>query len=116
MNRPLPSSILFICDFEPGFSGLKHHTTGVGGTEAMVVVLSEALAARGIAVTVATRLERSECERVVYQPIGSARPRDADVTVLVKRWSEVAIEAGPPRVFFSTGGPRPHPPKFFPRP
>lgn len=102
MNRSLPSSILFICDFEPGFSGSKHHTTGVGGTEAMVVVLAEALAARGIAVTVATPLERSDCERVVYQPIGSARPRDADVTVLVKRWSDAAIEAGPARVFLAT--------------
>jgi glycosyltransferase involved in cell wall biosynthesis len=112
MNRPLPSSILFICDFEPGFCGLKHHTTGVGGTEAMVVVLSEALAARGITVTVATRLERSECERVVYQPIGSARPRDADVTVLVKRWSEAAIEAGPVRVFLASDVHVPDPEMF----
>jgi glycosyltransferase involved in cell wall biosynthesis len=102
MSGTPPSSILFICDFEPGFSGSKHHSTGVGGTEAMVVVLSEALAARGIAVTVATHLDRPERDRVVYQPIGEARPRDAEVTVLVKRWSDVAMDAGPVRVFLAT--------------
>ena len=38
--------------FAPGFSGAKHHGSGVGGTEALVVVLAEELASRGIAVTV----------------------------------------------------------------
>jgi glycosyltransferase involved in cell wall biosynthesis len=102
MRGASPSSILFLCDFEPGFSGSKHHTTGVGGTEAMVVVLSEALVNRGIAVTVATRQERPEGDRVVYQPIDAARPREADVTVLVKRWSDAATQAGAMRVFLAT--------------
>ncbi len=43
MTTDRPSSILFICDFAPGFSGAKHHDTGVGGTEALVVVLAERL-------------------------------------------------------------------------
>jgi len=95
-------SILFICDFEPGFSGTKHHTTGVGGTEAMVVVLSEGLAARRVSVTVATRVDGEECNGVRYRSLGTARPREADVTVLVKQWSDTARDAGSDRVFLAT--------------
>jgi glycosyltransferase involved in cell wall biosynthesis len=98
---PLPS-ILFICDFEPGFSGRTHHTTGVGGTEAMIVVLSEALAARGLNVTVATRVDGEDCNGVRYRSLGTARPREADVTVLVKQWSDTARDAGSERVFLAT--------------
>jgi glycosyltransferase involved in cell wall biosynthesis len=101
MTGGCPSSILFICDFGPGFSATKHHTSGVGGTEAMVVVLSEALAARGVNVTVATRIDREDCNGVRFQPVETARPR-ADVTVLVKQWSEAARGTGPVRVFFAT--------------
>lgn len=97
-----PSSVLFICDFDPGFSGTKHHASGVGGTEAMVVVLSEALAARGVNVTVATRVDLEDCNGVRFEPVGTARPRAADVTVLVKQWSEAARNAGPVRVFLAT--------------
>ena len=81
MTVGFPSSILFICDFDPGFSGRKHHTSGVGGTEAMIVVLSEALAAGGVKVTVATRIDCEDCNGVRFQPVATARPRDADVTV-----------------------------------
>ncbi len=95
-------SILFICDFEPGFSGAKHHGSGVGGTEALVVVLAETLAARGLAVTVAARIEHEERDAVRYQPLTVARPREADVTVIVKRWSPVAADAGRVRVFLAT--------------
>jgi glycosyltransferase involved in cell wall biosynthesis len=102
MTPDRPSSILFICDFDPGFSGRKHHTVGVGGTEAMVVVLSEALAARGVSVTVAARIGREDCNGVRYQPVETARPREADVTVLVKQWSETAADAGLMRVFLAT--------------
>lgn len=102
MTQDLPSTILFICDFDPGFSGTKHHTVGVGGTEAMVVVLAEALAARGMHVTVATRINHESRDSVRYQPIGDARPREADVTVLVKRWSDAAAGAGAVRVFVAT--------------
>ncbi len=110
MTGGLPSSILFICDFDPGFSGRKHHTSGVGGTEAMVVVLSEALAARGVNVTVATRIDGEDCNGVRFQPVAMARPRDADVTVLVKQWSEAARDAGLVRVFLATDVHVPDPP------
>jgi len=102
MTRDRPSSILFICDFDPGFSGRKHHTIGVGGTEAMVVVLSEALAARGVNVAVATHIDREECNGVHYQSIAAARSSEADVTVLVKRWSDAAANARRVRVFLAT--------------
>jgi len=102
MSRGDPSSILFICDFDPGFTATKHRTTGVGGTEAMVVVLSEALAARGLAVSVAARIDRGERDQVGYEPIGHARARDWDVTVLVKQWSDAALDAGPVRVFVAS--------------
>lgn len=103
MTGDRPASVFFVCDFPPGFSGATHHADGVGGTEALVVVLAETLAARGIAVTVATRTPRESRDcGVSYVPIASARPRDAAVTVLVKRWSEVAAGAGPLRVFLAT--------------
>jgi hypothetical protein len=103
MTGDRPSSIFFVCDFPPGFSGAKHHSVGVGGTEALVVVLAETLAARGITVTVATRIpgESRDCG-VSYVPINAARPGDAGVTVLVKRWSEAAVGAGPVRFFLAT--------------
>jgi len=103
MSGERPSSISFICDFAPGFSGAIHHDTGVGGTEALVVVLAETLAARGITVTVATPIDHERCDRSVrYQPLSAFRPREAAVTVLVKRWSSAATEAGPVRVFLAT--------------
>jgi glycosyltransferase involved in cell wall biosynthesis len=102
MTRDLPSTILFICDFDPGFSGTKHHTVGVGGTEAMVVVLAEALAARGLAVTVATRINHESRDSVRYQPIGEARWPQPDVTVLVKQWSDAAVDARGTRVFLAS--------------
>lgn len=103
MSAARPSSILFICDFAPGFSGAKHRETGVGGTEALVVVLAETLATFGVPVTVATRLDSERCERGVrYQPIGLARPREAAVSVLVKQWSSAAPDAGPVRMFLAT--------------
>ena len=102
MTPDSPSTILFICDFDPGFSGTKHHTVGVGGTEAMVVVLAEALAARGLTVTVATRINHESRDSVRYQPIGEARWHQPDVTVLVKQWSDAAAEARGMRVFLAS--------------
>ena len=103
MNDARPSSILFICDFAPGFSGARHHDAGVGGTEALVVVLAETLAAMGITVTVATPITQECCDRGVrYQPVSASRPREAAVTVLVKQWSDVADAAGAMRVFLAT--------------
>ena len=37
-----------------------------------------------------------------YVPISAARPREADATVVVKQWSDVASEAGPVRLFLAT--------------
>ena len=102
MTADQPHSILFVCDFDPGFSGTKHHTLGVGGTEAMVVVLSEALAARGIDVTVATRSAAEEHNRVHYERIHAPRAHDPDVTVLVKQWSDAVGTARSERVFLAT--------------
>jgi hypothetical protein len=103
MRGELPTSVIFICDFPPGFNGAKHHGEGVGGTEALVVVLAETLAMRGMGVTVAARVSGdSNLHGVSYIPVSSARPRDADVTVLVKRWSEAAAGAGPRRFFLAT--------------
>ena len=98
-----PSSVLFICDFAPGFSGAKHHDTGVGGTEALVVVLAETLAALGLSVTVATHIEEARSDRGVrYEPVLASTPSDAAVTVLVKQWSHAADAAGSVRVFLAT--------------
>ena len=103
MTGELPSSVIFICDFPPGFNGAKHHGEGVGGTEALVVVLAETLAMRGMRVTVAARLSGdSRLHGVSYIPVSSARPHEADVTVLVKRWSEAAAGARSRRFFLAT--------------
>jgi len=103
MTAGPPASVVFICDFPPGFTGAKHHGEGVGGTEALIVVLAEVLTARGIGVTVATQIsDASGFRGVSYVPVSSVPPRDADVTVLVKRWSETAAGAGPIRCFLAT--------------
>jgi hypothetical protein len=102
MTGALPASILFICDFPPGFTGATHHEDGVGGTEALVVVLAEALARRGIDVSVAAQLSTASSFRgVSYVPVDPP-PRHAQVTVLVKRWSAAAAAAAAPRVFLAT--------------
>jgi len=98
-----PASVIFICDFPPGFTGAKHQGEGVGGTEALVVVLAETLALRGIGVTVAARVaDASSLRGVSYIPVSAARPHEAGVTVLVKRWSEAAAGAGSRRFFLAT--------------
>src|SRR5206468_4006966 len=103
MTRALPSSVIFICDFPPGFTGAKHQGEGVGGTEALVVVLAETLAIRGMSVTVAARVSGASSLRgVSYIPVSAARPHEADITVLVKRWSEAAAGAGSRRFFLAT--------------
>jgi hypothetical protein len=102
MSAASPASILFICDFPPGFSGAAHHTSGVGGTEALVVVLAEMLARRGIDVSVAARVSTASSFRgVSYVPVDPP-PRRAEVTVLVKRWSAAAAGAAAPRLFLAT--------------
>ena len=82
MTGALPSSVIFICDFPPGFTGAKHQGEGVGGTEALVVVLAETLAIRGMSVTVAARVSGASSLRgVSYIPVSAARPHEADITV-----------------------------------
>src|SRR4051812_7778326 len=103
MTQAAPASVIFICDFPPGFTGAKHHNEGVGGTEALVVVLAETLAARGIAVTVASQIVAAESIRgVSYVPVGSARPQEAAIAVLIKKWSDSAEAAAPTRFFLAT--------------
>jgi glycosyltransferase involved in cell wall biosynthesis len=98
-----PGSVLFVCDFPPGFTGATHHEGGVGGTEALVVVLAEALAAQHMRVTVAARIDQpSEVRNVCYQPVASARTKAADVTVLIKQWSDAADDAAGVRMFLAT--------------
>ena len=98
-----PASVIFICDFPPGFTGAKHQGFGVGGTEALVAVLAETLAARGIDVTVATRVPHPSTFRgVAYVPVDSARPGGAQAAVLVKRWSDAASAARATRFFLAT--------------
>lgn len=103
MTSHRPASVLFICDFGPGFTGAKHHDAGVGGTEALVVVLAETLSGLGIRVSVATHIDAERCDRGVrYQAVAAARPGEAAVTVLVKQWSHAAADAGPIRIFLAT--------------
>jgi glycosyltransferase involved in cell wall biosynthesis len=103
MTGRTAASVTFICDFPPGFTGANHHGSGVGGTEAMVVVLAEALAANGIAVRVLTRvLDATETAGVRYEPVDPARAPRADAVVLVKRWSDAAAQAAGTRVFVAT--------------
>ena len=103
MNGGPPASVIFICDFPPGFTGATHHGSGVGGTEALVAVLAETLAARGIDVTVATQVPHPSTFRgVAYLPVDSARPGGAQAAVLVKRWSDAASAARATRLFLAT--------------
>lgn len=103
MTGAAPDSVTFVCDFPPGFTGAKHHSEGVGGTEALVVILAEALAARGIAVTVATHIPAAQSHRgVSYVPVESVRLPSTTVAVLIKRWSDVAEYAGGTRFFLAT--------------
>lgn len=103
MSGRLPGSVAFICDFPPGFTGASHHGEGVGGTEAMVVVLAEALAAKQLDVRIATRIvERCSIRDVRYEPVDPDCPPRADVVVLVKRWSAAAVRAAGRRVFIAT--------------
>jgi glycosyltransferase involved in cell wall biosynthesis len=99
----VPESVLFICDFPPGFTGAAHHYCGVGGTEALVVVLAETLAAWPMLVTVAARMEQPcQVRDVCYVPVAAARTVAADVTVLVKQWSDAAGDAKGIRMFLAT--------------
>jgi glycosyltransferase involved in cell wall biosynthesis len=103
MTGPAPDSVTFVCDFPPGFTGAKHHGEGVGGTEALVVVLAEALAARGMAVTVASQIAATESHRgVSYVPVESVRLEQAAVAVVIKQWSNGAESARGARFFLAT--------------
>lgn len=96
-----PASVLFICDFAPGFDGAAFHGPGVGGTEALVVVLAEALAARGIQVSVATRVQDARTHAGVrYVPVAGAP--GASVVVLIKQWSDTAANLPGTRLFLAT--------------
>jgi glycosyltransferase involved in cell wall biosynthesis len=96
--------ILFLCDFARPFSAAEYRGAGVGGTEAAVVLMAEALAAAGHEVSVAVAGGGDAVERGVrWLPLTSARLAHADAAVLVKRWTDAAERvAAPRRVFFAT--------------
>jgi hypothetical protein len=91
LNDALGLTVLFICDLGPPFTGRDFRTTGVGGTESIVVLLAEALTARGAAVVVANRVSEACGERGVrYMPIDAVGTEPFDLIVLWKQWSAAA--------------------------
>ena len=93
-------SVLFLADYEPSFSGDTYRGAGVGGTQAMIVLLAEEIARRGATVTVANRT-RSETHAagVRYVPAASLGTAGSDLVVLTKQWSDAADGRGRLRVF-----------------
>src|SRR5687767_13847731 len=84
--------VLFVCELGSPFTGSVYRTTGVGGTEACVVLLAEAWAARCAAVVVANRVPSAiDDGGVRYVPLNAVGSEPFDVIVLLKRWSD-AVE------------------------
>lgn len=95
--------VLFICDFGPPFSGSDFRGRGVGGTEASVVLLAEAWAARGASVVVANRVTAPREDRGVrYIPLAHLTQEPADIVVLWKLWSDAAADRDGRRAFVWT--------------
>ena len=81
--------VLFVLDSGPPFSGRDYRTSGVGGTESCVVLLGEALAARGAKVVVANRVTAPVTDAGVrYVPVSAIGADAFDLVVLWKHWSE----------------------------
>jgi glycosyltransferase involved in cell wall biosynthesis len=86
------------------FTGGDFHGSGVGGTEAGVVVLAEEFARRGMDVGVFTPTQvRSSCQGVRYAPHADAVNRPADLLLAVKSWVDATgmVRAGT-TLFWST--------------
>jgi glycosyltransferase involved in cell wall biosynthesis len=95
--------VLFVFDSGPPFSGCDYRMSGVGGTQSCVVLLGEALAARGAAVVVANRVVAPVTDAgVQYVPLSAIGSGEFDLVVLWKHWSEAAANRGITRVFIWT--------------
>jgi len=103
MIDPAGRRVLFLCDFGPAFTGADFHGAGVGGTEACVVLLAEALAARGARVVVGNNVPAAIEERgIEYQPLRSIAASPFDIVVLWKQWSDAAMNQAGRRIFLWT--------------
>jgi len=95
--------VLFVLDADPAFSGRDFRGSGVGGTQSCVVLLSEALAARGAAVVVANRIGAAVTDAGVrYVPVTAIGAEPFDLVVLWKHWSDAVANRGTRRVFIWT--------------
>lgn len=95
--------VLFVFDSGPPFSGRDYRTSGVGGTQSCVVLLAEALSARGAAVVVANRVAAPVTDAGVrYVPVSSVGADVFDLVVLWKDWSDAASNRGTTRIFIWT--------------
>lgn len=87
----VPEVVHFVYGGERAFSGADFHGNGVGGTEAGVVVLAEAMARRGMRVTVFTPVqEATQFRGVRYAPTASGVDEPADLLIVVKQWPDTA--------------------------
>jgi glycosyltransferase involved in cell wall biosynthesis len=95
--------VLFVLDSGPAFTGRDYRTSGVGGTESCVVLLSEALATRGAMVVVANRVTAPVTDAGVrYVPLSAIGPDEFELVVLWKHWSDAAANRGTTRIFIWT--------------
>lgn len=103
MIDPAGRRVLFLCDFGPPFTSADFRGAGVGGTEACVVLLAEAFAARGARVVVANNVPAVTCEREVeFHPLRSVAGGAFDIVVLWKQWTDAAMHQGGRRIFVWT--------------
>jgi len=103
MNDLQGQRVLFVCDFGIPFTAADFRGEGVGGTEACVVLLAEAYAARGADVVVANRVGSVATERGVrYMPLNAIPDTAFDAVVLWKHWSPAAAECSGQKIFIWT--------------
>lgn len=102
--------VRFLCDFGPAFTGADFRGSGVGGTEACVVLLAEEAVTRGARVVVANNVPACTWERgVEYEPLRSATGGAADIVVLWKQWTDTAVNWTGRRIFLWTDAHTPDP-------
>lgn len=95
--------VLLALDAGPPFGGRDFRTSGVGGTEACVVLLAEALVARGALVVVANRITAATADAGVrYVPIALLGDEPFDLVLLFKHWSDAVANRGTTRLFLWT--------------
>jgi glycosyltransferase involved in cell wall biosynthesis len=95
-----PQTVHFVYGGERAFTGVDFHDAGVGGTESGIVVLAEAMARRGVRVTVFTpTLSPAEHRGVRYAPASAQGGEPADLLIVVKRWTAAADARNAGRTF-----------------